>query len=76
MECFIFKGFNGFYGGILMIFDGMKSGEMLDFPMFYRSHYRTQNGNRRVDRRDMPVCLANKRSKNVNHAPLWYENIL
>ena len=32
----------GFYGGILVIFSGMKSGEMLDFVGVCRSGYRTQ----------------------------------
>ena len=38
----------------MVIFDGVKSGEMLDFSMFCRTHYRTQNGGRGEDGRDMP----------------------
>ena len=41
MECFIYKGLMGFFGVIVMIFDGVKSGEMLDFSGFYRSGYRS-----------------------------------
>ena len=28
---FIFQGFEGIFGGIVVIFDGVESGEMLDF---------------------------------------------
>ena len=41
MECFIYKGLMGFFGVIVVIFDGVKSGEMLDFSGFYRSWYRS-----------------------------------
>ena len=41
-EMLYFQGLDGIYGEIVVIFDGMKSGEMLDFPMFCRSHYRTR----------------------------------
>ena len=37
-----FQGFKGILGGIVVIFDGVKSGEMLDFSMFCRTHYRTR----------------------------------
>ena len=37
-----FQGFKGILGGIVVIFDGVKSGEMLDFSMFCRSGYRTR----------------------------------
>ena len=37
-----FQGFDGILGWIVVIFDGVKSGEMLDFSMFCRSHYRTR----------------------------------
>ena len=37
-----------------MIFDGIKSGEMLDFVGFARSGYRTQNGDLGVETSDMP----------------------
>ena len=54
MKVFIFKGLMGFLGGILVIFDGVESDEMLDFSGLCRSGCRTQNGNQRVDERDMP----------------------
>ena len=37
----IFQGFEGIFGGIVVIFDGVKSGEMLDFGGFCRSGYRS-----------------------------------
>ena len=49
---------------------------MLIFQCFVEVGIELENGNRRVDRRDMPVYLANKRSKNVNHAPSLGENML
>ena len=36
-----FQGFEVISGGIVVIFDGVKSGEMLDFSGFYRSGYRS-----------------------------------
>ena len=50
----IFQGFEGIFGGIVVIFDGVKNGEMLDFSGFCRSRYRTQNGGRGVGTSDMP----------------------
>ena len=41
------------FGGIMVIFDGVESCEMLDFSGFYRSGYRTQNGEKRVKTSDM-----------------------
>ena len=38
----------------MVIFDGVKSGEMLDFSGLCRSRYRTQNGGRGVGTTDMP----------------------
>ena len=52
-----------------MILLMLKVVEMLIFQCFVELITELENGNRRVDRRDMPVYLANKRSKNVNHAP-------
>ena len=49
-----FQGFEGISGGIVVIFDGVKSGEMLDFSGFCRSGYRTQNGEKRVKTSDVP----------------------
>ena len=37
----IFQGFEGIFGGIVVIFDDVKSGEMLDFSGFCRSGYRS-----------------------------------
>lgn len=37
----IFQGVNGIFGGIVVIFSDVKSGEMLDFVGFYRSGYRS-----------------------------------
>ena len=36
----ICRGLRDFCSGIMMIFDGLKSGEMLDFSGFYRRGYR------------------------------------
>ena len=38
---FIFQGFEGIFGWIVVIFDGVKSGEMLGFIGFDRSRYRS-----------------------------------
>ena len=54
MECFIYKGLMGFSGGILVIFDGVKSGEMFDFSVFRRREHRSQNGDLGVETTDMP----------------------
>ena len=53
-EMLYFQGFEGIFGGIVVIFDDVKSGEMLDFSMVCRSGYRTQNGEKRVETSDMP----------------------
>ena len=37
----IFQGFEGIFGGIVVIFDDVESGEMLDFSGFYRSGCRS-----------------------------------
>ena len=36
-----FQGVDGIFGWIVVIFDGVKSGEMLDFVGFSRSGYRS-----------------------------------
>ena len=59
----------------MVIFDCVKSGEMLDFSGFCRSGYRTQNGGLGVDRRDMTFPAIGNLSQNVNHAPSWTEKI-
>ena len=41
-KSFVFQGFDDIFGGIVVIFDGVESGEMLDFSMFCRTHYRTR----------------------------------
>ena len=38
----IFQGFKNVLSGIVVIFDGVGSGEMLDFTGFCRSRYRTR----------------------------------
>ena len=38
---FIFQGFEGVFGEIVVIFGVVGSGEMLDFSMFCRSSYRS-----------------------------------
>ena len=53
-EMLYFQWFEGTFGVRMVIFDGVKSGEMLDFSMFCRSGYRTQNGEKRVKTSDMP----------------------
>lgn len=50
----IYKGFEIFFGGTMVIFDGVKSGEMLDFSGFYRRGYRSKNGGLGVETSDMP----------------------
>ena len=40
-ESLYFQGFEVVFGGIVVIFDGVKSGEMLDFGGFCRSGYRS-----------------------------------
>ena len=54
----------------MVIFDDVKSGEMLDFSMFCRSGYRTQNGEKRVETSDMPFQAIEHLFKNVNYAPI------
>ena len=53
-EMLYFQGVDGIFGVIVVIFGDVKSGEMLDFSMFCRSGYRTQNGEKRVETSDMP----------------------
>ena len=43
-EMLYFQGLEGIYGEIVVIFDGVKSGEMLDFTGFCRSGYRSDFG--------------------------------
>ena len=40
-EILYFQGFEGILGVRMVIFDGVKSGEMLDFSVFARSVYRS-----------------------------------
>ena len=49
-----FQGFDDIFGGIVVIFYDVKSGEMLDFSMFCRSGYRTRNGDLGVETTDIP----------------------
>ena len=39
-----FQGFERFFGGLVVIFDDVKSGEMIDFVGVCRSGYRSKNG--------------------------------
>ena len=54
----IFQGFEGIFGGIVVIFDGVKNGEMLDFSGLCRSGYRTQNGGQGMKTSDMPFLAS------------------
>ena len=56
-EMLYFQGVDGIFGVIVVIFGDVKSGEMLDFSMFCRSGYRTQNGEKRVETSDMPFSV-------------------
>ena len=49
-----FQGFDGILGWIVVIFDGVKSGEMLIFQCFVELITELENSNQRVDGRDMP----------------------
>ena len=49
-----FQGIDGIFGGILMIFDDVEMAENIDFSMFCRTRYRTQNGGLGVGTSDMP----------------------
>ena len=60
----------------MVIFDGVKSDELLDFTRVCRSGYRTRNGDLGVKRTDMPFLASEFRSGNVNYPPLWHEKIL
>ena len=53
----------------MVIFDGVKSGEMLDFSGGYRRGYRTQNGGLGVDGTDMPFPVNAHLLQNVIYAP-------
>ena len=53
-----FQGVDGILWWIVVIFDGVKSGEMLDFSGLCRSRYRTQNGGRGVGTSDMPFLAS------------------
>ena len=63
------QGFEGISGGIMVIFDGVKSGEMLDFSEFCRSGYRSENGGLGVETSDMPFSAIEYLFWNVNYAP-------
>lgn len=41
-RCLNFQGFDGIFGGILVIFGDVKSGESVDFSGFVRSGYRSE----------------------------------
>ena len=44
IKSLIFNGLMGFFVGLVMIFDDVKSGEMLDFVGVCRSGYRSESG--------------------------------
>ena len=48
IKSLIFNGLIGFFGGLVMIFDGVKSGEMVDFVGVCRSGYRSESGEKCV----------------------------
>ena len=50
----IFQGFERILEGYFDDFINVKSGKNVDFSMFCRTHYRTQNGGRGMDGTDMP----------------------
>ena len=54
-----------------MILLMLKVVEMLIFQCFVELITELENGNRRVDRRDMPGFQSNACSKNVNLAPIY-----
>ena len=55
----------------MVFFDGVESGEMLDFVGFARSGYRTQNGEKRVETSDMPFLATGKLLYNVIYPPIY-----
>ena len=55
--------------GNFAIFSEVKSAKNVDFTNFARTRYRTQNGGRGVDGRDMPFPAIEHLFKNVNYAP-------
>ena len=57
-EMLYFQWFEGIFGEIVVIFDNVKSGEMLDSSGFCRSWYRTQNVGRGVGTTDMPFLAS------------------
>ena len=54
----IFQGVEGILGRIVVIFGVVKSGGMLDFSMFCRTRYRTQNWGRGVGTSDEPFSAT------------------
>ena len=42
IKSLIFNGLSGFFGWLVVIFDGVKSGEMIDFVGVCRSGYRSK----------------------------------
>ena len=54
----IFQGFERILEGYFDDFVNVKSGRNVDFSMFCRTHYRTQNGGQRVGTSDMPFLAT------------------
>lgn len=76
IESLFFKALRGFWKAILMILLNSKVIKMLIFQCFVELITELENGNRRVDGRDMPGFQSNACSKNVNYAPIVLKNIL
>ena len=51
---FYFQWFEGVLEGYFDNFINVKSGKNVDFSMFCRTHYRTQNGGLGVETTDIP----------------------
>ena len=71
IEALFYKGLRGFWEAILMILLNSKVIKMLIFQCFVELITELENGNRRVDRRDIPGLQSNTCSKNVNLAPIY-----
>ena len=54
-----------------MIFGDVEMAENIDFSMFCRTRYRTQNGGRGMDGIDVPFLASGVLLQNVNYAPIY-----
>ena len=71
-----FQGIEVIFGGIVVIFDGVKSGEMLDFSMFCRTHYRTRKWGFRRENIRYAVPGFRLPALKCKPRPYWHKNIL